>query len=418
MGPLKHLALLVVLATTLVNAQPADNQGKAKAIGIFNIVKFPNDVCETDNTATPSGTCFTAEECTDKGGIASGTCADGYGVCCIITLACGGRTSENCTYLSQASTTTPPAGGCTYEICPGDSTVNRIRLDLTMFNIASPFLPATSNADHSGSSSATGGCTTDSFSVTGTRGPYPVICGVNSGQHMIVDTDGSACVKATFSYGMASSTRQYSIHATQFASSNEMGGPPGCLQFFTGATGTVSSFNWQGTTTRTTSVHLQDQNYVACVRQESGKCVICWSPTATGDRAITTGSFGLSVSSAAITSNGNNGAGCTTDFVTIENGFSTAAIAGTAAVSLSGTDKICGRFFSTAATASAIADASVCSRSTPFTIGVTTNGNEQLTGAQNVATTNELADGTNDATMSAAPFGTQGFSLGYTQSDC
>jgi len=426
MGPLKHLALLVVLATTLVNAQPADGQGKAKAIGIFNIVKFPNDVCETDSTATPSGTCFTAEECTDKGGIASGTCADGYGVCCVITLACSGRTSENCTYLSQASTTTPPAGGCTYEICPGDSTVNRIRLDLTMFNIAGPFLPATSNADHSGSSSATGGCTTDSFTVTGTRGPYPVICGVNTGQHMIVDTDGSACVKATFSYGMASSTRQYSIHATQFASSNEMGGPPGCLQFFTGATGTVSSFNWQGTTTRTSSVHLQDQNYIACVRQELGSCVVCWSPTTTGNQATTTGSFGVSASAIATSSTGDSGTSCTTDFVVIESASAAtnaAAVASgtginSAAVSSVGTDKICGRFFAATNPFAPTADGTICTRSTPFTLGVVTDGSESLTGAAGAADTNELADGTGDATMDNAPFGTQGFSLGFSQIAC
>jgi len=415
MGPLKNLALLVLLATT--HAQPADNQGKAKAIGIFNIVKFPNDVCTTENTATTTGTCFTAEECKDKNGVASGTCADGYGVCCIITVECGKSTSANCTYLSQAATTTPPAAGCTYTICPGDSTINRIKLDLQVFNIAGPFLPSTQNADHSASASATGACNTDRLTVSGTRGPYPVICGLNTGQHIIVDTDGSKCVKASFSYGASTSaSRQYKIHATQFASSNEMGGPPGCLQFFTGATGTVSSFNWQSTaTSRTASTHLQDQNYVACVRQESGKCVICWSPTATGNQAIATGSFGLSVSTIAISSTGATGAGCTTDFVTIENGHSSAAIAGSATVTL-GTDKICGRFFSSAS--GATSDASVCSRSTPFALGVVTNGNEQLSGTQILATTNELADGTGSNTMDNAPFGTQGFSLGYAQSDC
>ena len=29
------------------------------------------------------GTCYTAEECEDNSGTASGSCADGYGVCCI-----------------------------------------------------------------------------------------------------------------------------------------------------------------------------------------------------------------------------------------------------------------------------------------------------------------------------------------------
>merc|ERR1719422_1445511 len=94
-----------------------------------------------------NGTCYTADECTSRDGVASGSCAEGYGVCCIITVSCGGSTSENCTYLSQAASTTPNTDSddlnqqCSYSICPRTSTVNRIRLDLMMFMIAPPFEP-------------------------------------------------------------------------------------------------------------------------------------------------------------------------------------------------------------------------------------------------------------------------------------
>ena len=30
-----------------------------------------------------NGTCYTAEECSDKKGKASGSCANGFGVCCV-----------------------------------------------------------------------------------------------------------------------------------------------------------------------------------------------------------------------------------------------------------------------------------------------------------------------------------------------
>ena len=30
-----------------------------------------------------NGTCYTAEECASRDGVASGSCAEGYGVCCI-----------------------------------------------------------------------------------------------------------------------------------------------------------------------------------------------------------------------------------------------------------------------------------------------------------------------------------------------
>ena len=49
-----------------------------------------------------------------------------------VSLACGATTSENCTYLSLASTATVAGTACTYTICPATSTVSRIKLDLTV----------------------------------------------------------------------------------------------------------------------------------------------------------------------------------------------------------------------------------------------------------------------------------------------
>ncbi|TRY71619.1 hypothetical protein TCAL_11467, partial [Tigriopus californicus] len=56
----------------------------------------------------------------------------------------------------------------------------------------------------------------------------PIICGFNSGQHMIVDASRNMCNEAQFSLRM------------QFLSANILG-PDGCLQYFTGTTGTVAS---------------------------------------------------------------------------------------------------------------------------------------------------------------------------------
>merc|ERR1739846_287586 len=116
-------------------------------------------------------------------------------------MGCGGSSSDNCTNLVQAATTSPTTD-CAYKICPASSSVNRIRLDLSTFQIASPFEPAATEG------SAYGHCTTDMFTATGA----PVICGLNTGQHMILDTDGSKCVNLAFSYGKGTATRQYNIH--------------------------------------------------------------------------------------------------------------------------------------------------------------------------------------------------------------
>ncbi len=48
---------------------------------LFTVVKFANDECAT-LTSTENGTCFSSSECLARGGVASGSCAGGYGVCC------------------------------------------------------------------------------------------------------------------------------------------------------------------------------------------------------------------------------------------------------------------------------------------------------------------------------------------------
>ncbi len=68
------------------------------------------------------------------GGAPSGTCASGFGVCCVFILGCGGMTNENCTFIVQAASTAID-NPCTYTICPCGSNICRIRLD---FNVSVP----------------------------------------------------------------------------------------------------------------------------------------------------------------------------------------------------------------------------------------------------------------------------------------
>jgi len=446
MGPLKHLALLAVLATA-VYAIP--NHRGEKSIGIFNIVKFPNDVCSS-NTPNILGTCFTSEECATRNGVASGSCADGYGVCCVITIPCGGRSSDNCTHLSQAPSATPNTDStilnrqCSYTICPASTTVNKIRLDIATFTIAGPVAPPQDGAaaGTDGEAFSLGSCTMDSFSVIGSGGPYPVICGVNDNQHMIVDTDGTTCVTATFSYGLMTQTRNYEIHVIQYDRLNEMGGPPNCLQFYTGLSGTVRSFNW----VNVMSTHLANQFYDVCVRPEAGQCITCWSPTISGNggaaakngaAAKTVGSFGVSNGGDSAAGAGKSGAGqakCpsgtagadSNDFVLIRtatdstaanigpgNGINRPTITSAEAKAAS---VFCGRFLNTATGTQF--DATVCTRATNFRLGVNFDSFEAVSGpGKNMENTDE-ASGQVSGTALEAPLGTQGFSLGFQQMTC
>lgn len=114
-------------------------------------------------------------------------------------------TSENCTYLVQASTTTAPTvDPCNYRICKCSSDICRVRFDFNVrkcfnysyyekasklfilfksFVIADPF-QGTGAATTTGFGGSIGDCLTDTFSITspGNNGS-PLICGTNSGQH-------------------------------------------------------------------------------------------------------------------------------------------------------------------------------------------------------------------------------------------
>ena len=46
-----------------------------------------------------------------------------------VTLACGGSSAENTTYLELAATTTPPSTNCEYKLCGANANVCRIRFD-------------------------------------------------------------------------------------------------------------------------------------------------------------------------------------------------------------------------------------------------------------------------------------------------
>jgi len=438
MGPLKQLALLAIFATAVYAEESRDKT--KKAIGIFNIVKFNNDVCDTGNAM--NGTCYTAEECTNRNGVASGSCADGYGVCCVITLTCGATTRENCTYLSQDMSATPArdsddSRSCSYTICPVTSDVRRIRLELTTFDIEGPFTPALDGAAGATAGSvattdantAIGQCRGDQFVAATGLGSSPIICGTNAGQHMILDTDGTMCVKAMFTFSTSGNVqRSYRIHNVQFGGNNDMGGPAGCLQYYTGEMGTVNSFNWNGIGA---GVHLANQDYDVCIRQRADACRICWAPITTGTfgGAIAQGSFGVSNgASGAAAPKGGVGAGCdeaanakSNDFVTILGGnpAATNLVDAKLAAGEGGSDVFCGRYFSNVA-AGGTTDVTICSRVTPFRLGVHFDDFEAVgaagaAGAKGAANSQEASAG---AAVNDSPLGVFGFSLGFRQMAC
>merc|ERR1712141_510524 len=175
----QFIAVLCLALTThsALGSEDGVDKRDEKLISTFQIVRFPNDVCIGSNSR--NGTCYTSAECSDKSGTSSGSCADGFGVCCTFVVStCGSTTAENLTYWKNP--TTVSTGNCELTVCPVSDDICSLRLDLTTFVITGPssytvvavrrrFGQVMGDEedvayDRSGSSLATN-CQTDSFSA-------------------------------------------------------------------------------------------------------------------------------------------------------------------------------------------------------------------------------------------------------------
>jgi hypothetical protein len=420
----QHLKYLIVLVCFVAYSY-SEPTGKAqKSLSFFNVVRFPNDVCL--GSGNRNGTCYTAEECETRAGTASGTCADAFGVCCIIQLTCGESSSENCTYIVQASTTSPTESFCQYNICPASNDICRIRFDFTVFDIAGPATTAVLTAAVAVTlGGAIGDCVDDSFVVTSSgRTGSPLICGINTGQHIFVDAS-KECSKAAFTFGALAATRQYDIKVTQYDCKNEMGGPPGCLQYLTANAGNIASFNYPigaaaVTSTAANSVtHLSNQHYDICFRRSDDFCAVCFSPSISisvvADNTQTaSSSFGLSGSADAAAPETNIDVACSTDYLIIPQATTPVIAIMHGIATIGSAERICGRVFSYTQDQTLViayapaAFLSVCTGKRPFRITFKTDSNEANVGAAD-GTTNEAVD---------FPGGIIGFSLNYRQVAC
>jgi hypothetical protein len=425
------MRLISVVICGLFYSALANNEKQPKNIGIFNVVRFPNAACEGSNGNM--GTCYTAEECEDNSGTASGSCADGYGVCCIFSINCGGTSSQNLTMFMSNNVA---AGACGAQICKTNSDIVQLRLDFTSFVISNPangvgtsFAILNGIPDPSAGSalfySINGQCNTDSFSVSspGSVGS-PEICGVNTGDHMYIDASDS-CNTLTFQIGDVTFTRQWNIKVTQYAMDFPNKAPKGCLQYHFAGDGNddgdldptiIRSFNWNGGNGR----HLANQDYNICIRRESSIRRVCYSQDATAflnDFLISTGgapgdsnapaNLGLGLHGKATGFCGNYGAsgkggGGKAEFdhlqipraSTFMMGIPTGLFVGTPTagpIAVGVNDNFCGACLgkvhsaacqATVAGAAAVVAGSqqtICSRATPFLVRFVTDAGEGLT---------------------------------------
>lgn len=304
--------LLIIGIPTISCSDSDDLLRNQKLISSFQIVKFPNDPCV--GSADRNGTCYTSQECADKSGTSSGSCADGFGVCCTFVITnCGSTTSENNTAWTTPTNLPNTATTCGLTVCPASTEICSLRLDFTTFVITGPSLDANNGVRRQfgtpvgdmgdlalaaqGTSFATN-CRLDIFTATSasTSTNPPAVCGTLTTEHMYVEADTDRCnvlqfnlaasgtplpaIANTNARGVAAfADRNWDITVSQIECSSAVLPPVGCTKYYFTPTASAQlfSYNFQagaGTT------HLAGQHERFCIRRERGNCIGCFSAAA------------------------------------------------------------------------------------------------------------------------------------------
>merc|ERR1712001_98010 len=306
---------------TLPESAEAGANREGKLFSVFEIVRFNNEACK--GADDKDGVCYTAAQCTDMGGTATGNCAMGFGVCCRILVdptcpsdittasativnpgypndvntatagscssssGAAGRVAPRIFFPTTTTTTTAVATSVTNEETVGTDTVYRwaifkatptveqIRIDFVEFDIAPPIL---------------GGCTNESMTIMGadtvTNKILPdKLCGVLTGQHLYLSVkdlgDRFVTIEITLS---ALGDQEWEILVTQIeGDATDDLAPRGCLQYFKKDAATFASFNWN----EGNGELINDNQYSICIMDNDAYC----------DVALTAGGFDMTETS-------------------------------------------------------------------------------------------------------------------------
>jgi len=370
----------LVSKCTSIEVEQQNNHREGKVFSLFNIVKFENDACQSTLTTTTganrNGTCFTSSECGDKSGTSKGSCAAGFGTCCVFILddSTSKTVSQNNTYVQNPAYPSVYADSTdlTYTVNKCNSEVCYLRIDFEEFTILGPsnsleWDDATvlfADAEKSG-----GKCQLDTFDITAASGggSFPQICGQNTGQHVYVSLGTASSDSATLAFGFTgdSTSRKWDMKISQIeCGSIDAPTDPSCLQYYTGLSGTIKTFNFLDTST----THLGSQDYSVCFRKEQGYCCIQYT-----ECTAETGPFSLYVSETgtvdAQVSQKEGATSCTEDYITIAGGqgvcSTNPALGGVIR------ERYCGYYLNVLINVKI--SAPVCACASPFAIGIKTD---------------------------------------------
>merc|ERR1712109_441407 len=268
--------LCLFFVASVATAMPQNKKGKA--FSLFSVVTFPNVECTTTMTPAMKGTCVTQEECQNTGNTvatASGNCASGFGVCCFRRITEPGAVTESLTHIESEGFPTPVAALTTDPVTPvprafpimTDSSVCAVKFDFINVQLADP--------------AAAGTCGDTLTVATPARGVASAgfvpgaLCGVLTGQHMYVDVNtagGAMAATININTDNTAANRFWKILVQRIACDSPDLPPAGCLQFFTGLSGMITSFN--GARMGNAQQMIQNQQYRVCIKRGAGICSV------------------------------------------------------------------------------------------------------------------------------------------------
>ncbi|XP_030374215.1 uncharacterized protein LOC115623811 [Scaptodrosophila lebanonensis] len=273
---LKQLLFGSPIEANLISKQPTVPKSKGKGfLNIFEVIKFPNSKCHVamGDIRSMEGVCYHEFECKSLGGIPTERCAEGVGVCCIFLTGCGDVTSQPVVYFESPNY---PHAVREMMVCVlivnVRKGVEQLRLDFQMFELSRP---------------TNGDCLDDQFIVSGQNANFhvPVLCGINTGQHIYVHVGDTTEGKIYLSIfvKVSSGGRSFNIKISQLE--DELA-PTNCLQYFSDGEGIIKSFNYDldGTIVDNREAsYFNNLNYAICLARSKNVCSVAYSTEQLGE---------------------------------------------------------------------------------------------------------------------------------------
>ncbi|XP_064078338.1 uncharacterized protein LOC135195791 [Macrobrachium nipponense] len=220
----------------------------------LTIVRIYNDKCDAGDGR--NGTCLAKVECYKKKGVVRGTCALGFGVCCLMTAAENGIAFGNNTLLYKDKF----GGGVdiTYTIMRMSKKICQYRIDvkrLIMYEVE-----------------VDGSCRYD-YMLVNQDTKFKKVCGMTENVHYYIDVKDTVIFTFHTDPGQTQ-IREWEIYVSQYTC--DMGAPDGCGQWYWGATNKIDIWN-NIDPANTHWYYLDNQHYTICVRWEAGYCTITYN---------------------------------------------------------------------------------------------------------------------------------------------